>query len=78
MAEKGYYLHFRNEPQPHTLAVLKGYGVKLEPVFETSFDITSSLSLSDLKHVLKKECCGEEFCLIKPATAFVITELVSK
>lgn len=64
-----FYLHFRFVPPTNLAAILAQYGVELQPVFETSFDVRSPISYSDLKHAMKTNFPEAEYTLVKAKAA---------
>ena len=67
MAENWFYLHFRRPPSPKTLEMLRENGVELEQVFETSYDVSVSMSGASLRRLLKFNAPDEEYNLVKVA-----------
>lgn len=65
MAENWFYLHFRRPPSPETLKMLEDNGAVLEQVFETSYDVSVSMSGATLRRLLKFYAPHEEYNLVK-------------
>lgn len=65
MAENWFYLHFRRPPSPKTLEMLRENGAELEQVFETSYDVSVSMSGASLRRLLKFNTPEEEYNLVK-------------
>lgn len=65
MAENWFYLHFRRSPAPGTLEMLRENGAELEQVFETSYDVSISMSGASLRRLLKFNAPQEEYNLVK-------------
>lgn len=64
MAYNWFYLHFRHEPAPKTLDMLRENGADMQQVFETSYNVAIDMSGASLRRLLKFNAPQDECYIV--------------